>query len=74
MPRIKQQAVRFQKLQALLKSHGLNGNKIAPKLGCSHVTAKKKMDNPELLTLKDLDSLNRCFGVPWDDIREALVR
>lgn len=74
MPRLKQQTVRFQKLRMLLKSYDLNGNKIAPKLGCSHVTGKKKLDNPEFLTLKDLDALNRCFGIPWDEIREAMVR
>lgn len=74
MPRLKQQAVKYQKLQNLLRGHGLNGNKIAPKLGCSHVTGKKKMDNPELFTVKDLDAINRFFGVPWDEIREALIR
>lgn len=74
LPKLKERQVRYRKLQKLLKGYGLNGNKIHTVIGVCHVTAKKKMDNPELFTIADLDAISRSFGVPWDDVREALVR
>ena len=74
MPRLKKRSVNFEDLQLLLKGYGLNGNNLAPILGQSHVTAKKKIDNPELFTLKDLNAINRRVGVSWDEIRGVIIR
>jgi hypothetical protein len=74
LPRLKERPVRYAKLQRLLRSYGLTGNRIHEAIGVSHVTGKKKMDNPELFTVQDLESISRSFGIPWDDVREALVR
>ena len=73
MPRLKQQEPKFSRLQKTLKGYGLNGTKISPVLRISPVTARKRMKDPQLFTVKDLDVLSRHFGIPWNEITEALV-
>ena len=74
MPRLKQQEPKFSRLQKTLRAYALNGTKIAPVLKISPVTARKRMKDPQLFTVKDLDVLSRHFGIPWDEIRESIVR
>ena len=74
MPRLKQPEPKFSRLQKTLKGYGLNGTKISPVLRISPVTARKRMKDPQLFTVKDLDALSRHFGIPWDEIRESIVR
>ena len=74
MPRLKQPEVKFSRLQKTLRAYALNGTKIAPVLKVSPVTARKRMKDPQLFTVKDLDVLSRHFGIPWDEIRESIVR
>ncbi len=64
----------FADLQQLLKGYGLSGPKLSRVIGCSHVTAKKKIDYPEFLTVGDLDKISRNFHIPMDDIRGAMKR
>ena len=73
MPRLKQQEPKFSRLQKTLKGYGLNGTKIAPVLRVSPVTARKRMKDPQLFTVRDLNILSRHFGIPWNEITEALV-
>lgn len=61
-------------MSRLLKSYGLNGVQLAPVIGCSHVTAKKKIDHPELLTLGDLYNINRKVGIPTEELKDAMAR
>lgn len=74
MPRLKKREIPFQAMTMLLKSYGMTGPKFAPVLMQSHVTAKKKIEDPSLLTLGDLDRVNRVLGIPWEELREAVRR
>lgn len=74
MPRLKQRQVPYYRLQRLIRSYGLNGTRLAPALGVSAPTARKKIENPMLLTIEDLDSMNRYLGIPMEELREAIVR
>ena len=74
LPRLKQPEVKFSRLQKTLRAYALNGTKIAPVLKVSPVTARKRMKDPQLFTVKDLDVLSRHFGIPWEEIRESIVR
>lgn len=74
MPRLKEQKIPFLKMKRLLLSYGMNGVKLGKVIEKSHVTAKKKIENPALLTLGDLDKINKRIPIPWEEIREAIVR
>lgn len=73
MPRLKQPEVKFVKVQRTIKSYGLTGTRIAPAIHVSPVTARKKLRNPELFTIRELDSISKCFGIPWSEIQESMV-
>lgn len=73
MPRLRQTVPKFDRVQRVLRSYGLNGSRIAPVLKISPVTARKKMRDPWLFTIKDLDAISRYYGIPWDEILEAMV-
>ena len=75
MPRvIETRSTPFLKLHRLLKSYGLNGNNLAPVLGCSPNTAKKKLDNPLLLTVRDIEMIHKYVPIPWEEIIQNFVR
>lgn len=74
MPRLKREKPNFEPIQRLLYSYYLNGNRIAPVIGVSGTTARKKLQNPELFTIKDLWNISKCLGIPWHEILEAMVR
>ncbi|MGI6042135.1 MAG: hypothetical protein ACOYBH_07945 [Candidatus Alectryocaccobium sp.] len=74
MPYIKQPKRPFGKMRELIMAKEFRSPRLAAVLCCSQPTAKKKMDNPELLTLGDLDKLNRFGHIPIEEIREAIVR
>lgn len=74
MPRLKQREIPFQKMNRLLKSYGMNGNQLGMVLGMSAHAAKRRLDNPWLLTIEDLDKINRFVPIPWEEIREAIVK
>lgn len=74
MPYIKPMARPFNEMHKLLKAYGLTSAKFAVILGCSLPTAKKKLDNPEKLTLEDLDKINRFGHVPIEELREAVKK
>ena len=64
----------FAKMTRLLLSYGMNGVKLSIVIGCSPPTGKKKLDNPELLTLAELDALHRKAHIPIEELREAIAR
>lgn len=74
MPYLKRPDPPYMKMARLLKGYGFNGPKLADVLGCSAPTARARLDAPELLTLADLDRINRFGHIPIEEIREAIVR
>lgn len=74
MPRLRQQSPEFAKLGRLLKGYGATGASIARAIGSAPGTGKKKLDEPKYLTVGDLARLSAVFGIPFDEIREALVK
>lgn len=74
MPRLKQSNPAFVKMKRLLVGYGLNAPKLAPILGVSEPTAKKRIDQPETLSLRDLDRINRLGHIPLEEIKSALCR
>lgn len=64
----------FARMTRLLKGYNMNGVTLGKVLGCSAPTARGKIDNPERLTLGDLDKLRRVGHIPLEEIKEALVR
>ena len=73
MPYIRPKEPPFEKLSRLLKGYGLNGVKTAKIIGVSAPTAKKKLEDPELFTLKDLKKISVAVHIPIDEIREAIT-
>lgn len=73
MPYLKPQKKPYEKMTRLLKSYGLNGTNLAQVIQCSPPTAKKRIENPELLTLQDLEHINRRAHIPMEEIREAIA-
>lgn len=71
MPRLKQ-TENFIEIRRLLKGYDLNAPKLATVLGCSAPTARRKLNEPELLTLSDLKAISQKGHVPIDEIREAV--
>lgn len=74
MPKLKQKDIPFVKMQRLLMSYGLNGAQLGLVLGMSPNAARRRLTNPWLLTLEDLDKVRQFAGVPWEEIREAMVK
>lgn len=64
----------FARMTRLLKGYDMNGVTLGKVLGCSAPTARGKIENPERLTLGDLDKLRRVGHIPLEEIKEALVR
>jgi len=74
MPYLKQKEPPFVKMGRLLMGYGLTGNKLAAILEVSPPTGKKRLDQPETLTLHDLDRINRFAHIPLEEIKEAIQR
>ena len=72
MPYIKPREVPFVNVQRLIRGYGHHGGTLADILGVSPPTARKRLENPELLTLADLAKISRRAHIPWDDIKEAM--
>ena len=74
MPRLREQKGEFAALGRLLKGYGASGAAIARAIGCAPGTGKKKLDEPKYLTVGDLAKLSAAFGIPFDEIRNAMVK
>lgn len=73
MPRLRTTDKPYAKMRRLLLGYGLNAPTLADALNVSAPTARKRLENPELLTLKDIDRINR-FGVPMEELKGAMIR
>lgn len=74
MPRLRQPQADFAALSRLLRGYGASGVSVASALGCAPATARKKLAEPKYFTLSDLTCLGKKFGIPFDEIRGAMVQ
>ena len=72
MPQKKTQFVPFAETGRLLRGYNFNSRTLAEILLCSPSTALKKINNPELLTLRDLRMIAKLGKVPAEEIRGSL--
>ena len=70
MPKLRSPTV--HPMTRLLKSYDLNGNNLSEAIRCSPATARRKIVEPQRLTMGDMLAVNRKFGVPLDDLRRAI--
>ena len=70
MPRLRDAPV--HPMTRLLKSYDLNGNNLASAIHSSPATARKKIAEPQYLTVGDLIAINRKWAIPLDDLRRAI--
>ena len=59
-------------MTVLLKGYDLNGKNLSEILKCSHPTAKRKIENPQLLTLGDLERIEKKTDISIEELREAV--
>ena len=69
MPRLRNEVHPMTKL---LWSYRANGNNLSEILHCSPATARKKIAQPQFLTMGDMLAIHRQFGVPLDDLRGCI--
>lgn len=72
MPYKKPERVPFQGFSELLRGKGFTSPKLAEVLGCCPNTAMKKLKNPRLFELGDIERLYRKGHVPLTELREAI--
>lgn len=72
MPYVKLGSPKFEKMRRLLLGYGLNGPALARVIECSDPTARKRLDDPGLLTLADIEKINRKGHISMEDIRNAI--
>lgn len=70
MPKLRSPTV--HPMTRLLKSYDLNGNNLSGAIHCSPATARKKISNPQFLTMGDMIAIHYKFGVPLDDLRGCI--
>ena len=70
MPRIKDNT---DPLTRLLKGYGVNGNNLSVAINSSPATARKKIYEPQRLTLGDLKAIQFKFGIPVNELRERVL-
>ena len=70
MPRVKDGT---HPMTRLLRGYEVNGKNLSVALGCAEETARKKLRDPNRLTLGDLNKIHRAYGIPVDDIRELVI-
>lgn len=59
-------------MSRLLYSYKINGVSLANAIGCCEPTARKKLLNPDKLTLGDLRKIHRAFKIPCEEIKGAI--
>lgn len=56
----------------LLLGYGINGSNLAPVIKSSPATARKKISEPQYLTVGDLLAINRKWAIPIDELRRCV--
>lgn len=74
MPKLRQQRPEFDAIGRLLRGYGATGASIARTLGCAPATASKKLNEPRYFTIGDLVKLSFAYGIPFEEVRGAIVK
>ncbi len=74
MPYVKKPEQPFAKMTRLLRGYGLTATELAKLLGCSYPTGQKRLNQPESMTLGELDQISRRAHIPIEELREAIQR
>ena len=74
MPKLKTVDPAFIAVARLLRGYGIKASTLAAAIGCSYPTAKKKLEEPQYLTLSDLSLCSKHFSIPIEEIRNAITR
>lgn len=59
-------------LSRTLAGYGVTPTAFAKAAGFSYPTAKRRLDDPRLLTLEDLLKISQNFHIPIEELREAI--
>lgn len=80
MPRVKLAQPKkppFEKLLQLLYGamgiYGYKAEHLAPIMGCSPNTARRRLENPGEFTLKELSRLSSGLQIPVEELRQAIT-
>lgn len=80
MPRVKLAQPKkppFEKLLQLLYGamgiYGYKAEQLAPIMGCSPNTARRRLENPGEFTLKELGKISAGLNIPIDELRAAIT-
>ena len=74
MPRLRQPHTDYAAITRLLLGYGASGISVSNALGCAPATARKKMKEPKYFTLGELSTLSVRYGIPFDEVRGAMVK
>lgn len=74
MPRLRQPHTDYAAITRLLLGYGASGLSVSKALGCAPATARKKMNAPKNFTLGELDTLSRKYGIPFEEVKGAIVK
>lgn len=72
MPYLKPDPIPFISMRRLLLGYEINGSTLATILDVEVSTARRRLRNPETLTLRELALINKYGRVPAEEIREAI--
>lgn len=70
MPKLRAKEV--HPMTRLLLSYQVNGNNLSDVIHSSPATARRKIVEPERLTMGDMLAINKKFGIPVDEIRRCI--
>lgn len=59
-------------LKRVLTGYEVTPTALADAAGLSYPTAKRRLDDPRLLTLGDLLKISQHFHIPIEELREAI--
>ena len=64
--------VPFIEIRRTFTGRGINQTRLSELLGCARQTARKKLDNPKLFTLEELERIIRAARIPAEEIRGSI--
>ena len=68
----KKPTIKFIGIRELCLGKGIRSPQLAKILDCSENTALKKLKDPRLFTLDDLDNLSRKGHIKWEEIQGGM--
>lgn len=73
MPYVRPPITNADKMRRLLLGYGLTPPRLAKVFGCSETTARKRLEDPNLITTAEWRMVNRIGHVPVEEIREVFL-